>query len=173
MQIEEPEKAFDELKKLADKYPSDARYPILIGDLYLQRNDTVKAYEYYQKAHGIDPSNPYYTVSMANYYEQVGDHEAAEKQIHTALINKDLDVSTKMGILARYIGQLQQSRNGTEAANALFQTLLEQHPEDTELKLHRSEVRKKGWFLWSGCCQQPGASRTCLYCRNCFRLCCS
>ena len=66
----------------------------------------VKAYEYYQKAHGIDPSNPYYTVSMANYYEQVGDHEAAEKQIHTALINKDLDVSTKMGILARYIGQL-------------------------------------------------------------------
>lgn len=136
MQIEEPEKAFGELKKLADKYPSDARYPILIGDLYLQRNDTVKAYEYYQKAHGIDPSNPYYTVSMANYYEQVGDHEAAEKQIHTALINKDLDVSTKMGILARYIGQLQQSRNGTEAANALFQTLLEQHPEDTELKLH-------------------------------------
>ena len=36
MQIEEPEKAFDELKKLADKYPSDARYSILIGDLYFQ-----------------------------------------------------------------------------------------------------------------------------------------
>ena len=41
---------------------------------------------------------------MANYYEQVGDHEAAEGQIHTALINKDLDVSTKMGILVCYIG---------------------------------------------------------------------
>lgn len=136
MQLEQPEKAFGELKKLADKYPADARYLILIGDLYLQQKDTKQAYEYYRKAHGIDPSNPYYTVSMANYYEQMDDHEAAERQIRTALVNEDLDVNIKLGILARYIQQLQESKSAMEPANALFRTLLEQHPEETELKQH-------------------------------------
>ncbi len=140
MQLEQPDKAFGELKKLADEYSEDARYPILIGDLYLQQNDTKQALEYYQQAYDIDSTNPYYTVSMANYYEQVGNREAAEEQIRTALVNEDLDAGVKMGILARYIQRLQQSGGDTEPANALFLTLLEQHPEDTELKLYYASL---------------------------------
>ena len=49
-------------------------------------------------------------------------------------MNEKLDVETKVGILSRYILKLQQTKKGTESANALFQTLLEQHPEDTDLK---------------------------------------
>jgi tetratricopeptide (TPR) repeat protein len=135
MTLEQPEKAFDELKKLAAKYPADARYLILIGDLYLERQDTKRALEYYQKAHALDPENPYYTVSMAGYYEATGHPEAAEEQIRSALTNEKLDVEIKVGILTRYIQQLQQSGNGMKTANTLFQTLLEQHPEDIELKL--------------------------------------
>lgn len=40
-----------------------------------------------------------------------------------------------MNILSRYILKLQQTKQGTENANHLFQTLLEQHPEDIDLKL--------------------------------------
>ena len=90
--------------------------------------------KYYQKAHEIDPESPYYIVSMANYYEVVGNKDAAETQIRNALVNEKLDVETKVGILSRYILKLQQTKKGTESANALFQTLLEQHPEDTDLK---------------------------------------
>ncbi|MDR0845851.1 MAG: tetratricopeptide repeat protein [Tannerella sp.] len=135
MTLKEPGKAFDELKKLAAKYPNNARYLILIGDLYLEQNDTEKALENYGKAHVLEPDNPYYTVSMANYYKKAGNPEAAEEQIRLALINDKLDVELKVGILSRYIQQIQQSGVGTETANTLFQTLLEQHPEDTELKL--------------------------------------
>ena len=71
---------------------------------------------------------------MAHYYEATGNKEAAEREIHNALLNEKLDVDTKVGILSRYIIQLQQSKKGTESANALFKTLLEQHPEDTNLK---------------------------------------
>ena len=60
--------------------------------------------------------------------------DAAETQIRNALVNEKLDVDTKVGILSRYILKLQQTKKGTESANALFQTLLEQHPEDTDLK---------------------------------------
>ncbi|MDR1103044.1 MAG: tetratricopeptide repeat protein, partial [Tannerella sp.] len=135
MTLEQPEKAFDELKKLAAKYPGDARYLILIGDLYLERKETERAWECYQKACAIEPESPYYTVSMANYYATVGRPDSAEAQIRSALVNEKLDVEIKVGILSRYIQQLQQSSDEMKVANALFQTLLEQHPEEVELKL--------------------------------------
>ena len=132
--LEQTENAFKEVEKLADKFPMESRYQIILGDLHLEKNDTVKALKYYQKAHEIDPGSPYYIVSMANYYEAVGNKDAAETQIRNALVNEKLDVDTKVGILSRYILKLQQTKKGTESANALFLTLLEQHPEDIDLK---------------------------------------
>ena len=134
-QLEQPEKAFKEIEKLATKFPMEARYPLIMGDLQLEKGELEQALACYQKAHEIDPSNPYYIVSMANYYEASGDKEAAEKEIKTALVNEKLDVDTKVSILSRYILRLQQSKQDIENANHLFETLLEQHPEDTELKL--------------------------------------
>ena len=134
-QLEQPEKAFKEIEKLATKFPMEARYPLIMGDLHLEKGELEQALACYQKAHEIDPSNPYYIVSMANYYEASGDKEAAEKEIKTALVNEKLDVDTKVSILSRYILRLQQSKQDIENANHLFETLLEQHPEDTELKL--------------------------------------
>ena len=80
-QLEQSDAAFKEIEKLAAKYPMEARYQIILGDLHLEKNDTIKARSYYDKAHQIDPGNPYYIVSMANYYEATGNKEAAEEQI--------------------------------------------------------------------------------------------
>jgi tetratricopeptide (TPR) repeat protein len=134
MMLEQTDEAFLELNKLAGKFPANARYPILIGDLFLERKEPDKALAYYQKAYVLEPENPYYTVSMAHYYELTGNPEAAGEQIRLALVNEQLDVEIKVGILSRYIQQLQKNRNATEGANTLFHILLEQHPEDPELK---------------------------------------
>ena len=132
--LEQSDAAFKEIEKLAAKYPMEARYQIILGDLHLEKNDTIKARAYYDNANEMNPDNPYYIVSMANYYEATGNKDAAEEQIRTALVNEKLDVDTKVGILSRYILKLQQTQKDTDSSNALFQTLLEQHPEDTELK---------------------------------------
>lgn len=133
--LKQPDKAFEEIEKLADKYPMNARYRLLMGDLHLENEETEKALACYQKAHEIDPDDPRYIVSMANYYDQTGNKEAAEQEIRDALVNEKLDVETKVGILSRYIQRLQQTQQGIDNANSLFQTLLDLHPEDTELKL--------------------------------------
>lgn len=133
--IGQNERAFGEIEKLAAKFPSESRYQIVLGDLYLEKSDTVRAKSYYDRAHEIDPANPYYIVAMANYYEHTGNPEAAQDQIRNALVNPKLDVDTKMGILSRYIVRLQQSQQETGSANALFETLLEQHPNETKLNL--------------------------------------
>lgn len=133
--LKQPDKAFEEIEKLANKYPMNARYRLLMGDLHLENEETEKALACYQQAHEIDPDDPRYIVSMANYYDQTGDKEAAEQEIRDALVNEKLDVETKVGILSRYVQRLQQTQQGIENANSLFLTLLDQHPEDTELKL--------------------------------------
>lgn len=133
--LKQPDKAFEEIEKLANKYPMNARYRLLMGDLHLENEETEKALACYLQAHEIDPDDPRYIVSMANYYDQTGDKEAAEQEIRDALVNEKLDVETKVGILSRYVQRLQQTQQGIENANSLFQTLLDQHPEDTELKL--------------------------------------
>ncbi len=133
--LEQPTQAFKEIEKLATKYPMEARYQLIMGDLYLEKGELDKAYNAYQKANEIDPADPYYIVSMANYYEAKNDKAAAETMIRDALVNNKLDVETKVRILSRYIIRLQQTQQGTGTVNTLFETLLEQHPEETELKL--------------------------------------
>ena len=133
--LEEEDKAFAEIQKLADKYPAESRYQLLLGDLYLEKDNFDEALKAYTKAHEINPSDSRYIVSMANYYEATGNKEAAEKEVRNALVSKGLDVETKVGILSRYIQRLQQTKQDIEQANTLFLTLLEQHPQDTNLKL--------------------------------------
>lgn len=135
LQLEKPKEAFREVERLAEKYPMEPRYQIVLGDLHLDNGEKDEALAAYNRANEVDPGNPYYIVSMANYYEVVGDKEAAEEQIRNALVNEKLDVETKVNILSRYIIKLQQSKQDTDKANHLFQTLLEQHPEEIDLKL--------------------------------------
>jgi tetratricopeptide (TPR) repeat protein len=138
MSIEQPDSAFLELRKLAGKYPQEARYPVMIGDLYLQENDTARALQYYRQAAATDRESPYIPVSMANYYEKTGQRDSARQQIREALVNERLEVNTKLSILARYINQ-QRGNQDPDGANALFLTLLEQHPDESRLKLAYGE----------------------------------
>ena len=134
-QLEQPEKAFNEVERLANKYPMNARYPLLIGDLYLEKNSPEKALTHFQKAHELDPDDPRYIVSMANYYEHIGDKEKAENEIRNALVNNKLEVDTKIEVLTRYVQGLQQTKEVIEGVLPLFQTLIDQHPEEVDLKM--------------------------------------
>ena len=143
--IEMREEANQEIIRLVEKFPMDARFPIMMGDLYLEQNDPENAYLYYHKAHEIDSGNPYYTVSMANYYEHIQDKEAAQRQIDMALRSTQLDIETKLSILVRYIATLQREKKSTEGADALFLTLMEQHPQETDLNmLYANYLMSKG-----------------------------
>ena len=133
--VDQKERGIQEIEKLAEKFPMEAKYQIIIGDTYLEAGEPEKALVYYEKAHRIDPKNPYYVVSMANYYEYTEEFEKATQEIEKALKNPLLDVETKIAILGRYIGNLLQSNKDVESANALFETLMEQHSQEKELNL--------------------------------------
>jgi len=133
--VEQKENAVTELEKLAAKNPLEAKYQIRIGDFYLENGNLDKARTCYEKAYKIDPQNPYYIVSMANYHEKKGDSIAAAKEIEAGLKNPLLDVDTKVSILGKYIGDRLSNNQDIALADSLFRTLMEQHSQETDLNL--------------------------------------
>jgi len=133
--MEQTDNAVNELEKLAAKYPTEAKYQILIGDFYLDRNNSDKALTYYEKARVINPKSPYYVISMANYYEKTGNTDAAVNEIKIALNNPDVDSDTKIAILGKFIGNRLSDKKDIDSAYSLFQTLMEQYSQDTDINM--------------------------------------
>ena len=133
--IKQESKAFAEIQKYIDKYPYEIKYQILLANLYLQAGKNNEAYMVYSKAKSIDPEDPYLISSLAEYYERTNNKEAAEEELHTALMSRKMEIDTKLAILAQYVGTLQQNRQDTKVANQLFDSLMVQHPQEPKLNL--------------------------------------
>ncbi len=133
--MKQEKKGYDEVQKFIDKYPTEIKYRVLLGDLYLQAGKKEEAFDVYSKAKAIDKEDPYLISSMAEYYEQTGNKEAAESELKTALVSPKMDIDTKLSILAQYVTTLQTNNQGTLTANALFDTLMVQHPQEPKLNL--------------------------------------
>ncbi|MDR1884025.1 MAG: tetratricopeptide repeat protein [Prevotella sp.] len=133
--MKQEKQAFAEIRKYIDKYPNEIKYHILLGDLYMQAEKKNEAYMVYSRAKSIDPDDPYLISSMAEYYQQTGNKDAAEDELHIALVSPKMDIDTKLSILAQYVGTLQRTRKDTQTANSLFDTLMTQHPQEPKLNL--------------------------------------
>lgn len=139
------ESAFREIRKLVSAYPHEVSYKILLGDIYLEAGQTPDALAMYNQAEEQEPDNGYLFVSKANYYEKVGDKEAAGKEIEKALVNPKLDVDTKLRILKGYLSVLMARKEELALGYDLFKILLEQHPQEETLhKLYADFLISQG-----------------------------
>ena len=108
--MDEKEQAFAEIRQIIDKNPSQPRYLILMGDLYLEENQHQEAMLYYERAKEIDPDNPALILSMVDYFERTNDKQAAQAELQKAVTNSSIDVEVKLQLLTRYLAILQQSQ---------------------------------------------------------------
>lgn len=133
--LDNKKKAYAEFQKYIDKYPNEAKYYILLGNIYLQDSKPQEALEVFNKAKAIDPEDPFLITAMAEYYEHTNNAEAAEKEMHAALLSPKLDVESKLNIIGQYVSTLQQKTGSTDRANVLFDTLMIEYPQEPKLNL--------------------------------------
>lgn len=133
--MDQKEQAFGEISQIIEKNPSEPRYLILMGDLYLEDNQYKEALNYYERAKGIDPDDPALILSMVNYYERRNDKQAAQTELQKAVTNSLMDVEVKLQLLTRYLSILQQSQQDMKQVNSLFETLFEQYPNNSQLNM--------------------------------------
>lgn len=138
--MDKKDRAFEEIQSVIDKNPDNIRYKLLMGDLYLQDNQADKAFGYYQQAKQIDPDEPSLILSMVNYYEKTNNKPAAVEELQKAITSSKMEVETKLQLLARYITLLRQSQQDIKTANPLFQSMFEQHPNNTRINMMYGDV---------------------------------
>ncbi|MDR2816722.1 MAG: tetratricopeptide repeat protein [Proteiniphilum sp.] len=133
--MEKKEQAFDEIRQIIEKNPSEPRYLTLMGDLYLEDNRPETALQYYDRTKAIDPDYPALILSMVSYYEKTNDKQAAQAELQKAVTNPLIDVEVKLQLLTRYLNILQQNRQDIKQVNTLFESLFEQHPNNSQLNM--------------------------------------
>lgn len=133
--MDEKEQAFKEIRQIIEKNPSESRYLVLMGDLYLEDDRQEEALQYYDRAKEIDPDYPALILSMVNYYERTNDRQSAQAELQKAITNSAMDMDIKLQLLTRYLGILQQNRQDMKQANPLFESLFEQYPNNTQLNM--------------------------------------
>ena len=128
------QKGVAEIDKLINKYPTESRYKVLRGDIFMQQKMPAKAFEIYQNVLKDDPQNAYVYVSLSEYYKSVNKPDKAMESIVSALKCEQLDVDTKVTVLGQYVEKLVQDSTKLGETESLFKLLVERYP--LEEKVH-------------------------------------
>lgn len=119
-----------EAEKLQRTFPQNTDYMRLLGDIYLEAGRDSSALAMYDRALMLEPENGYVYLSKAGYYEKKGDSIAYNNEIRNALINRHIDVSTKLSIFSTYIVDLMKKKQELNRVDSLFAEMLEQYPQE-------------------------------------------
>lgn len=133
VQMKDEQRAFDEMRALADEYPNDLRYQTLIGDLYLDNGKTDKAYAVYQQLAADHPDNINVQLSLANYHQQAGNDSLAQAMLENAIVNPELDDDTRLRLMQAIAYDNIQHKADTTQVMPLFRQLLDRPQPDIRM----------------------------------------
>lgn len=131
-QLKKNDEVEQELKKLIQSNPKEARYYTYLAEFYQDNNQHDKAMDTYQEILKIDPKNPMVHLALADYYKSKNDKENFYKEIKIAFENPDLEVDTKLKILISFYQLTEENPEFKKQADELCQIMLVLHPNSAE-----------------------------------------
>ncbi len=133
LQKHDEKAAFREMKNLADEYPNDVRYQVLIGDLYLDQDKPAEAKKVYDKVAEKEPDNINLALSLMQYYQKVGPDSLYDKQVEKLVTHPSLDDDNRLQIVSSLTFQnIQQGGDSTRILR-MFDTALSLPQKDTRM----------------------------------------
>ncbi|MDE5551325.1 MAG: tetratricopeptide repeat protein [Bacteroidaceae bacterium] len=145
LQMKDEERAFEEMERLAEEYPNDLRYQVVIGDLYRDAGRKEEALEQFKAVEAKDSVNGALLLSMANYYKGEGEDSLYHIYMRRLLTSKDVDDATRVRMMGVMVHENLAAGSDSVAIMRLFDEVLSQSPEQAgllELKV-RYMVTKK------------------------------
>lgn len=129
----EEKKAFDEMTSLAEEYPNDLRYQVMIGDLYLDAGKKKEAMEQYRQVEQKDSNNVVLQISLSNYYQQEGADSLYRESIARLLLNPNLEDEHRLRLMGMVVKEnLEKNADSTQVLN-MFDTVLQMPQEQTDM----------------------------------------
>jgi len=136
LHINNLKKADEEVKKLISAYPTDTKYKLMLGDIYLDKNELDKAKNQYDSILLIEPEHGPVLLSLANYYRRIKDDTKSYDYIKLSFRNPNVDIDSKVKILLSYFELSDKFETIKSNAYELIDIMLSTHPEEA-----------KGWSI--------------------------
>lgn len=143
--LEREDEAFGEFDKLISRYPYEMDYRLQKAEMQMNKGRLEEAKKTLDEASVVDPDNAYLWLALSNYYSIMGQQEESDDMVNRALINPNLDIDTKTGILTEYLKTLlrkvskekQEAQDTTQielpGVDELFQKVEMMHPTAPEV----------------------------------------
>lgn len=122
------------VRELVEQDPLNAGYNIFAGDIYSTLHRPDSALSRYNRAVELDPENGFAYYSRANYYRQMNDSVAYDRDIFAALEQENLDVEPKVEIIREYTAGLYNDSIQRPRIESMFRRLIEIHPRESAIR---------------------------------------
>ena len=129
------EKAFSEIESLVKEYPYEMRYLTILGDVYMENGKEEEAYSTYQKVLAQEPEYAPAMLSMASYYEKMGEDSLYRAQLDGLLLNQKVETPTKLNIMRQLIMRSERGDRDSTKIIGLFDSMLAQEQESADVAM--------------------------------------
>lgn len=133
------DQAFTEIKSLAEEYPYDMRYLTMLGDVYMENGKEEEAFDTYRKALTNEPGYAPAMLSMASYYEKMGEDSLHRMYLDSLLLNQKVESSTKVNIMRQLIIRSERGDKDSTQIMGLFNSMLSQEQENADVAMLASQ----------------------------------
>lgn len=127
--------AIGEMRSLLATAPRNVDYNLAMGNMMLMFGERDSVLTYYDKAQQYEPENGATYLAKAQFYNAIGDSVNYDQQTYQALVSKDLDVASKVEVLADYARHLLVAKDSSARTENLFKVLIEQHPNEPQIRM--------------------------------------
>lgn len=133
LQMKDEERAFKEMTALAEEYPNDLRYQVVIGDLYLDAGKKEEALGQFKAVEVQDSDNVAVQFSLANYYDKEGPDSLYRIYVKKLLVNKAMEDADRVRMLAVLVRENLTSGADSTLLLEIFDTVLQEPQEHTDI----------------------------------------
>lgn len=131
--------ALREMHSLLSTAPRNASYNMAMAAMLQKFGEADSALVYLDRAQQYEPDNGATYLAKADFYSQIGDSVNYDRQIELALVSKDLEVESKIQVLADYTRRQLVARDSSQRVANLFHVLIRQHPHEPTIRSLYSE----------------------------------
>ena len=133
--MDNTEKAFSEIEALVKEYPYEMRYQTILGDVYMENGKEDEAYSVYQKVLAQEPGYAPAMLSLASYYEKMGEDSLHQMQLDALLLNRKVETSTKLNIMRQLILRSERGDRDSTKIVRMFDSMLSQEQVSADVAM--------------------------------------
>ncbi len=121
-------------RQLVAANPKEARFVAQLAQIYESNGRKAEAEKAYEDAIKAFPEDPGLQLALAQRFQKAGDTAGFRLYVRKAILNKNLDAETQIGLLLPYLQEMAQDSNRKSEGMEIAGELARQYPKDATLQ---------------------------------------